>query len=120
MKKERTILILENIKTLLKNERSFNYGNYGICGIISHLYNNDNITNEEKIQLKDFLGKNKPNPDNQFKEFCDNKFWVDRLLSLNQQNVYAGYWWLPIYSYPNNETRQIRIDYITKLIETLK
>ena len=113
MKKERTILILENIITLLNDERFFIYG---ICSILTHLIDNNIIDEKERNQLKELLNTNKPSKHNEFKDFYGNEYWVG--MTHPKYSIFAGYWWQPMYD--ALETRQIRIDYLTKLITNIK
>ncbi len=111
MKNERLIEILTEMKTLLKDEDFY----LGICNVLYHLLNNDFITNEELIFVNKFiLTDNHPTKTNQFKEFIDNPYWINK----GDFPSYIGYWWTPIFKAPN--TRQNRIDYLTMLISTIK
>ncbi len=83
------------------------YNQTGMCCIINKLYEQNLITYSEKKIIKEFLDKNKPTPENEYKEFRQSKYWIDE-----------GYWWYEIYVF--NDTKQIRIDYLTKLISNIK
>ncbi len=101
---------LKELFTLILNRLMDEKRTYmlGICDVITEIgYNNIlNGDNNEDTILKLYLKENKPSPDNEYKEFTKNKYWLDGL-----------YWWDVIYEAP--ETRQIRIEYLTKLINNI-
>ncbi len=111
MENTRAIEIFENVKEILINNdlRLF----CGICGVVADLLDNDKINRKEYKASINLLNRNKPKPNNQFKEFIENEFWSNTTLPIEDD-----FWWLPIHRC--SETRQIRVDYLTKLIETLK
>lgn len=109
METKRQIEILNNIITELYKAQYI----YGLCGILSIMLFNKEISEEEFFFTQKLLEENKPTPYNQFSEFCINKYWV-----VNYDSVYHGYWWLPMYH--NKDTRKVRIEFMTKLIETIK
>ncbi len=80
---------------------------YGICGIISELSYEKTITANEKEIIKRYLYRNKPTIKNKYKEFIQNEYWIN-----------DAYWWKPIWLRP--EKKQIRINYLTKLIDNIK
>ena len=84
----------------------------GICQVIHGIHLQDKCNKTEYLEILHTLRINKPTSRNQFKKFYKNVNWVT--------GVYAtrGYWWEEINQEP--ETRQIRIDYLTALIENLK
>lgn len=98
--------ILEEVVFLLGNEKMFRKG---ICDVLTYLYEVDKLTFWEWSFLKNFLKNKKPkdNPRTKYREFTKNKYWLGTL-----------YWWNPMYEAP--ETRQIRIDYLTKVINNIK
>ncbi len=105
METNRLIEILELTKENLITKQS--YREYGICGEFSELLKNKLITSDEKDDVIHFLYLNKPTYKNDYKEFRESEYWFGVL-----------YWWKPIYKEP--ATRQIRIDYLTKLIANIK
>ncbi len=83
------------------------YFQTGLCRIAKLLDSNDRCTENEKYQILDYLHKNKPTIDNQYKEFTTSKFWINSI-----------YWW---YSMDVEDgAKQIRIEYLTKLIANTK
>lgn len=112
MRKDRQIEILNLVKTLL----GYTDFCHGICGVVNSLLFNKGISIDEHSETINLLNENKPTPDNQYKVFTENDFWVD--ITIPSHTIFEGYWWLPIYR--NESMRQIRIDYITKLIDNLK
>ena len=101
------IKILERVKESFINDADLQYTQFGICAVISNLYNKNFISSTQKFAILKFLEQNRPTATNQFQEFLILKYWLDE-----------SYWWLPIWQDP--ETRQVRINYLTKLIESLK
>ncbi len=83
------------------------YYQSGICNVISGMYQIHIITFEERNFLRDYVMENKPSIFNQYKEFMNNKYWTGEM-----------HWWGKIFVYP--ETKQIRIDFITALIDNIK
>lgn len=106
MKKKRLIYILEFVRNELINDET-NHHEDGICAVIYYLRVNKFISIEEANELTSFLYDRKPTNKNQYAEFMDNKYWCNNLC-----------WWTRIMNAP--ETRQIRIDYLNKLIENTK
>ncbi len=80
----------------------------GICDAISFYYIENYITLNETYYIKNYLRHNKPTPNNDYKEFTQNQYW---------QETYHGYWWKNVILL---ESRQLRIDYLTKLIANIK
>ncbi len=98
--------VLEKIKAeLILNREGVIH--LGICKIAFDLRMLKIISQFQNDFIYDYLMVNKPTKRNKYKEFTQNEYWVDK-----------GYWWKPIYTSP--ETRQIRIDYLTKLIANVK
>ncbi len=109
IEKERVIEILQSTKDyIIANDNSFRYT--GICFILSKLRDEIRIgTNDEIEAVLLYLERNRPNKRNKYKEFTNNLHW-------NKSGT--GYWWNRMDFYP--ETRQIRIDYLTALINNIK
>lgn len=93
--------------------QSLNYGQplqqTGICKEIKKLFANNVITIEEETYLIYYLLDNRPSENNDYKEFMVYPYW---------ENSNNPYWWSRIGSYP--KTKQIRIDYLNKLIANIK
>ncbi len=79
----------------------------GICIIIRTLWVESICTYEEKVFIINYLFVNRPTKENEYKEFTENKHWTDN-----------SFWWRPIHDIFS--TKQIRIDYLTKLIANIK
>lgn len=101
MEIKRQIVILS---TVAQELRIKNY--HGICAVIHTLFETDKISKKEYIETFQFLDANKPTPENQYKEFTENVYWVGGV-----------YWWKNMLFYEN--TRRIRISYLNKLINNL-
>ncbi len=98
------------LKELLVMVRQYIIDDYcqtGICDAIANLGFNHEWDKHRLIYLKQYIVDNKPNLSNEYKEFTDNHYWINNL-----------YWWTPICKAP--ETKQNRIDYLTKLIDNIK
>ncbi len=81
---------------------------YGICKAINEVYyKNSDVTFVNTLTVEKYLFDNKPTPDNQYAEFTKNEYWLGGV-----------YWWKCIDDFP--QTKQIRIDYLTKLISNIK
>lgn len=104
MNTNRQIEILELIINCLTDGDS-NF-QLGIFSCLSHLYFTDDVTAYEYIDTKKLLRINRPTENNQYKEFF--KVICDKDI----------YWWKPINL--NIETKQIRIDYLNKLLSNIK
>lgn len=105
MDNTRLIELLEQIKdTLIKGE---SYTLFGICAEVQQLFDENKIDEFEMKKLNKFIFKNKPTLDNEYAEFMNNQFWKN-----------TGYWWNSIAYQP--KTKQIRVDYLTKLIGNIK
>lgn len=104
MTNETRIKLFERVKENLINDTNLQYG---ICAVIHELFNKEFVSSTQKFELLRFLQKNRPTARNEFKEFLIYEYWLDE-----------SYWWLPIWLQP--ATKQVRIDYLTKLIESLK
>lgn len=99
---------LTYILNFICNEiQASNYHDNGICAVIYYLRLNKFISVSEASQVVEFLYANKPTNKNEYSEFMDNEFWCDKLC-----------WWKTISNAP--ETKQIRIDYLKKLISKIK
>ncbi len=79
----------------------------GICKSINKLQIQNKMSYIEEAHLKGYLKQNKPTKDNQYAEFTKNKYWLN-----------DSYWWYVIEDVP--QTKQIRIDFLTKLIANIK
>ncbi len=95
-------------ETLIKGEERYQYG---ICKAINEVFDVTNSFNIREYKfVKKYLFDNKPTPDNEYKEFTNNEYW--------DKNKLVLFWWKPIDDFP--KTKQIRIDYLTKLIDNIK
>ncbi len=106
MKTERLIEILN----LVRHELIFDENGYhdlGICGVFTYLKLYCFISVVESNKTIRYIYDNKPNKDNEYSEFMDNEYWCDKLC-----------WWSRMCVVP--ETRQIRVDYLSKLIANIK
>lgn len=107
MKRTRKIELLEIVKQRLIDGNPLEQT--GICYELSKLTSFGVCTNIEVSELKFFLLSNKPTKHNEFASYIDDVNWYDN---------YSGYWWLTINF--KLETKQIRINYLTDLINKLK
>ncbi len=103
MTNQRKIQLLELVKQYLTD-----YAYYGICETFAILESRNpvNCTSEELNSLQHFIYDNKPSKDNQYAYFMDYETWLGK-----------RFWWERITDAP--QTRKIRIDFITKLIENI-
>lgn len=98
-----TLILVLNV---LKDENKISsFNNRGICAVLQYLDNNKTISRKTFKITNNFIRANKPN-NVQHQEFTKNIYWIGGM-----------FWWYPIRS--KNETRQIRIEFITKLINSL-
>ncbi len=97
--------ILELVKDTIVHGEAYNQT--GMCGILRSLVSCEAILIKERYEVLAYLRENKPTEDNEYKEFRMSPFWIDE-----------GYWWYEIFLF--KETRQIRIDYLTALINNIK
>lgn len=111
MTKERLIELFELVKQRLTDGYTFENGNpiiiYGICGVIVDLNWFNIINPDEKEYIIHYLRKNKPSLINDYSNFMETPHWINR-----------SYWWGNMHEFP--ETKQIRIDYLNKLISNIK
>ncbi len=105
MESKRLVEIFEKMKENLINGE--NYLQHGLCGEIVSLYIEKEITSNEKDFVKMYLFSNKPTLNNIYSEFYKNQYWIN-----------DAYWWRPISVF--YKTKEIRIDYLTKLIANIK
>lgn len=105
MEKQRIIDIFESIKNSIITDTR--YYNTGICFGLAVLLSTKEISETEYHFLMDYLKENKPTPNNRYKKFTQNVFWLN-----------TGYWWVNMGKTP--QTRQIRVDYLTALISNIK
>lgn len=85
----------------------------GICKEAHLLWEYNKCTLAEKLEVIAYLKKNKPTIDNQYAIFTQNPYWTDT----------SVFWWMPIYSdiYQYSfHTKEIRINYLTELINNIK
>lgn len=101
MENKRQVEILELTIKELPNKAS-------ICEALQYLHFDDRITTEEAFFISNLLEKHKPTPDNEYKEFTENLYWLNSSNPISQ-----GLWW-KIYKV------QIRIEYLKKLVENIK
>ncbi len=104
MNTDRKIEILN--KTILVLTKT-NHFKKGICDAVTYLCENDTLNYLELIEFREFIRDNKPTAENEYKEFTQGEYWVDEM-----------YWWYPIYRV--SDTREIRVEYLTKLINNIK
>jgi hypothetical protein len=114
MEINRQLEILEAVKELLSDETKIIHG---VCEALNYLYTYSDVTQAELVFVGDLIASHKPTIDNELKTLTENEFWLGNF-SKNLSHPYFGYWWYPMFRSP--ETRQIRIDYISKVIEKLK
>ncbi len=110
MEKDRLIELFELVLHNLTNAKWTTQS--GICKEIVFVYEHELCSENEKKELFSYLTKNKPTADNQYAVFFNNSYWFN-----------SPYWWLPIYHdlYDYSlHTKDIRIAYLTKLIENIK
>lgn len=101
----RQITVLEQLIEVLPNY----YMCGGICDVVKDLCDIGEINTDEKNYIIRLLEKYKPTMRNQYKEFTKNNFFVK-----NSNN----YWWNPMFEF--NETIQIRIDFLKRIVEILE
>ncbi len=101
---DRKIQLLEQIKLFLTEK-----AHYGICETFTILVAHNNVycTSDELQQIQLYVLENKPTLTNQYSEYMKHESWLGK-----------RFWWDRICDAP--ETRQIRIDFITALIDNLK
>ncbi len=83
----------------------------GICCVIMIMYFDDEINFDDNKLLKDYIYSNAPSKNNKYAEFINNEYWI-----YNSADTFT-YWWSPI-KY-ENETKEIRINYLTALINNI-
>ena len=96
--KELLPLVIEQLKS--------NFSVTGICSCVNRLVINKVITARERLIIEGHLNANKPSS-KIHTEFTESKHWLGNI-----------YYWYIIGAEP--ETRQIRIDFLTKLLNELK
>ncbi len=107
LNRPRQIEILKDIIYLLETVHNIN----GICLAIHLLKNSEKMTFTEYLKTNRFITDNKPSYDNKYAEFMNTPHWA-------KKGSISAYWWRPTSEEP--ETKQIRIDYLNKLIDNLK
>ena len=110
MKKDRILQILNKAVLILEDETMYHRC---ICDMIRRFKDALLISYTEYLEFRTILAENKPTPDNEYKEFTQNEYWMNKDLPIEQ-----SFWWKPIFEAP--ETRQIRINYLKALINNLK
>ena len=85
-----------------------------ICDSLLTLWIRHQITKFEHDCIKELLVINKPTHLNEYKEFTENPYWRGHKIN----SINDGFWWKMTTLYP--ETKQIRMDYLTALINNLK
>lgn len=105
----RQLQILRVIKSLLYYPKFQN----GICGVLLYQFQTSRITKNEYVFIRNLLEENKPTPDNQYKIFTENEYWITKSDELMTNNC----WWVRMED--NSETRKIRIDYLSQMIFNL-
>ncbi len=107
MENTRLVEILEMVKeNLIETEAQYQTG---ICRSIEKLSHDHKIKYLEEILIKKHLYLHKPTKTNEYAKFTENQYWYD---------YYNDYWWSEIKC--ANETKQIRIDYLTAVIDNIK
>lgn len=101
MDKKRQIAILNTVVVELRKPIY-----HGICAVIHTLFERDKINKKEYLEIFQYLDDNKPTPDNEYKEFTENPYWLGGV-----------YWWKNMLFY--EETRRIRMRYLNTLIHNL-
>ena len=101
MKIKRQVVILSLVAQELRIKNF-----HGICAVIHKLFENNQITKKEYLETFQYLDANKPTPENEYKEFTENDYWLGGV-----------YWWKNMLFY--EQTRRIRISYLHKLINNL-
>ncbi len=99
----RKITILKKLKNIIQSGDV----SCGICSGLEVLYQRNKISLSEHQAVSSFIKANKPTVNNLYKEFMENRFWID-----------STYWWSQIYKEP--ETVKIRANYLSKLISNIK
>ena len=107
---DRKIEILELVKDNLADNEHID----SICHSLTVLVINNLVTVEEQTEILVLLQKNKPDTDNQYKEFAVKPLWKGDIHNFPT----FGYWWVKTGLEPL--TRKIRTDYLKKLISNLK
>ncbi len=106
MENVKLIELLELVKqSIIDRHLTFDSG---ICKVLEILFKEHKLTYSECVYLKRFIYLNKPTNLNVFSEFTENEYWSNN----------DCYWWSTMFKAP--ETRKIRIDYLTKLIDNIK
>ncbi len=105
MNTDRKIQTLKLVRDSLTNEKFKS----GICGVLLYYCQTSIISFNEHKFLRNFLEENKPKPDNEYKEFTQNEYWIESEMVIND-----SVWWERMENVP--ETRQIRIDYLNQII----
>ena len=96
-------------KTLANFKTSSITNQLGICQTLFGLYyTHQYLTYNEYREVSAYLHENKPTKDNQYSEFTENEYW----------RPISNFWWSTVKDKPN--TKEIRIDYLTKLIANIK
>lgn len=106
METNRLIQLLELIKNhlIIGNENNQS----GICKAVDEVYAKyHDINCNEYVFIKQYLNTNRPTPINEYKQFYQQIVWLDN-----------NYWWRPIHKEP--QTKQIRINFLTELINNIK
>lgn len=105
MDNDRLIELLELLKTYIIRGRTRHQS--GICKELTKLHEYGSCTYPEYRALRRYLFCNKPNSFNQYKHFTNSPYWIN-----------DEYWWYPIQRI--EETKQLRIDFLNELINSLK
>ncbi len=110
MKTERIIEILQLVIYNLENNTKL--FDTGICVVTTTLFKRGEMSESEYLFIRNLIRDSKPTTQNVYKEFTQNGHWNDSLSSTS-----VSFWWIPIYRNP--KTREIRIDYLNKVIENI-
>ncbi len=85
---------------------------HGICGVLYSLMKEE-ITEDEYKAMVELLLDNIPTEENKFSIFTQSAYW-----GTEDYRFSTGYWWVKMGDFPIS--RQIRKDYLNRLIDTLK
>lgn len=106
MKLDKLKSLFKQLKKNLKKSEPIN--ELGICGVILSMFENNEISYEEKEEMYRYLTSQKPTPDNKYKDFIS-EYW---------RGTDGGYWWTCMYKEP--KTKEIRLNFLNALINNIK
>lgn len=101
MTQDRKLEILNTMLVEIQNSRYV----LGLCDVLFSVFTKVNgNAYEELCEMEKWLKSQKPTKDNAYSHYLNREHWLGR-----------EYWWFSMHASP--DTRQIRIDYLTELIE---